>query len=403
MFKELLYGLDKAGGFKYWRIATLDLPDCTSQIVVTHGKEGGKMQEQVTTITEGKQGRSIEEQADFEARAKIKKQLDKNYRRSKEELEEIPLLPMLAYDYHDHGHRISYPAYVSDKFDGVRCLATCKVAGEVTLQSRTGQPYSVPHVEEELAEFMEPGDVLDGELYFHGYELEDITSAVKRTDPDKEIAKAEKKHSKSPTEENLAEVEHAKTIKKLRALMQFHVFDIVGKKVITLPFVDRLQALRDYFEERVPKESSIVLTVYNIVVSEEELKNYFHKDAVRRGYEGVMVRNYLGLYESGRRSADLQKYKEFIDAEFKIKSYHFDKDGFIVFEMINDVNSNEFNVILGSEDQKRRWAEIADTLVACYMTIQFQKRYKDSLLPQFPTGKAIREGKVVGGKFIPSM
>src|SRR5947207_13883646 len=87
-----------------------------------------------------------EQQADLEAQGRIKKQRDKGYRDSKEELEELPLLAMLAGDYNKIGHRIDYSkgVYLSDKLDGFRMVAKCIAMGGIELESRTGQPYSIP-------------------------------------------------------------------------------------------------------------------------------------------------------------------------------------------------------------------------------------------------------------------
>lgn len=105
METKLLYGLDKSGKYKVWSIWTNN-----NFLYIMHGQEGGKMQTKAERI-EGKNiGRSNEtspeQQAELEAESRYKKQLDKGYRPTKEELTELPLLPMLAADYLKQGHRI---------------------------------------------------------------------------------------------------------------------------------------------------------------------------------------------------------------------------------------------------------------------------------------------------------
>jgi hypothetical protein len=40
--------------------------------------------------------------------------------------------------------------------------------------------------------------------------------------------------------------------------------------------------------------------------------------------------------------------------------------------------------------------------ISKFLNVKFQSRYKGTLLPQFPTGEYIREGKMVNGEFVPS-
>ena len=411
MFSESLFGLDKKGGYKVWSI-TVEEVNCDSPeglLTILHGKEGGKQTEQVESCIIGKQGRTPYEQAVSEAEGRIKKQLDKGYRKTKEELSEVPLLAMLASDYNKVGHRIRYDCgvYVSDKLDGVRCMAKCTEDG-ITLESRTGQKYSLPHIEKELLAIMEVGDVLDGEIYKHGEVLQDITSAVKRTDTGKEVDKAKKKHAKSYTaaglqqnpmgreEECEREYFDAVKIHNLRSKLEFIVFDLPASPKL---FDERMHDLENY-AKGFQLEGKVKELEYRRVGDEVHMKE-LHLDAVKRGYEGVMLRNSFGVYESGKRSGDLQKYKTFVDSEFLILDVLPAKDNGSTLLVRNDLNKLTFNVTLGDMVSRKHQLDNKHDYIGKYLTVQYQSRYKWTLLPQFPSGKAVRDGSVVNGEFIP--
>lgn len=392
---ETLYGLDKKGGFKVWTIET----DEEGLLTVRHGKEGGKMTVKSEVVKVKNVGRSNQtspgQQAENEARGRIKKQNDKGYRANKEDLQALPVLPMLASDYNKVGHRIwekGQGVYGSDKLDGVRCLAKMQ-DGVVTLESRTGQPYSLPHVIEELQRTMREGEVLDGELYLHGKALQDITSAVKRTDPAEKFAEAQRKYAKCEmgTEEfgaAFAELEEAIMIAELRPQLQFIIFDTVTDDEFKFRLVE-LDKVATRFVDAGSKFVSVI--EYYTVVDDDHLRNVLHPDAVRRGFEGVMLRCAMGMYESGKRSAYLQKFKTFLDSEFRVIGTLLDKEGLIVFTCANDVKDNAFDVIFGSKEQKRIWALTPDAFTDKMLTVKYQTRYKNTLLPQFPTGVAFRD------------
>lgn len=402
---KTFYGKDKGGKYKVWKIE-VDHRQIDGQvfacIIINHGQEGGKMTEKVDRISEGKQGRNAFEQAVSEAEGRIKKQVDKGYRANKADLEDLPVLAMLSGDYHKIGHRIDYEngVHAPDKFDGLRCLVKCKSMGDITLESRTGQPYDVPHLVRELMFIMNPGDILDAEIYLHGYALQDITSAVKRPNTQAKIEAAERKVAKAKTLDDLIEAEaeltNAHLIHEIRPKLELHVFDIPSEK----PWHERLDDLFFYASVRFNYE--FVHMVDNpIAFSEEEMKE-LHKDAVRRGFEGVMLRNKFGMYESGKRSADLQKYKEFVDEEFEVLDILPAKDDGSVYVLKNNLNDLEFTCTMG--DMAARAAALAEKhlYVQKFMNVKFQSRYKGTLLPQFPTGQYIREGKMINGEFVPS-
>ncbi|ATN92915.1 hypothetical protein QGX11_gp152 [Pseudomonas phage PPSC2] len=377
---KTLYGLDKKGGFKVWTITTSE----AGELTISHGKEGGKQTIKNEHITEGKQGRSVGEQAELEAKARIKKQLDKNYREDKADLETLDVLAMLAADYRKQGHRIEYPCYGSVKYDGVRALAK-KRNGVVTIESRTSQAYDIPHLQAILTIHMQDGDIWDGEIYKHGYELQDIVSAVKRTDPQKEIDKAKRAYAKDDSEENEAAVIEAILVSELRDKLEFHIFDVVSDKT----FKERVEDL-DTLAGIAVVSPLIQITEYLWIANEEDMK-YKHKIAVELGYEGIMLRNFKGLYESGKRSADLQKYKEFLDSEFIILDVVPDKQGYGIYVVQNDLNDLTFQVVMGDMTARAKALDEKESLKNKPLTTRYQTRYKGTLLPQFPTGVAIRD------------
>jgi DNA ligase-1 len=397
-YEVKLFGLNKNGTYKVWNIGAFhvhggDLDKDGAGFTITHGQEGGKLTSKTEYVNEGKQGRTPYEQAVFQCESRVKTQLDKNYRTTKEELDDLPILAMLASNHQKDGKEelVEEGVYVSDKLDGIRCLAFCKLVQgvkQVLLKTRTGQDHSVPHIEAELLTIMEVGDILDGELYVHGPVLQDINSAVKRTDPEKKLEAAIKAHKKAigtdKEEKKAAEVEQAQLILEIRPKLEFRVFDIIEFDV---PFAQRLNNLTAY-SAKFKQGGKVVLVPYGFANCMDSLRK-LHKDAVSRGYEGIMYRTSHGEYESGKRSTELWKYKEMIDEEFRINGTTKDKQGYVVFTMQNNITDNEFNCVLG--DYSWRLAVADDDFAGQYMTVSFQSRYKKTLKPQFPAGKLIRE------------
>lgn len=359
-----LYGKNKDGSFKVWEVSTTG---CI--LSITFGKEGGKMQTKSEVIAGKNIGRANEttpvEQAELEAMSRWRKQIDKGYRETKEELEELPLLPMLAQDYLKQGHRIKYPCFGSPKLDGVRCLAI-RHHNQVELKSRGGKEYSVPHIQDQLFPIMKVGDVWDGELYIHGKYLEEIVSAVKKYND-------------------------------LTPNIEFIIFDMVKDESYEHRLIS-MQALRRYTLSCVEAPSIDVIEFCEI--QDENHMKQKHKEYVARGYEGVMLRNHGGKYESGKRSADLQKYKEMIEDDFLITGVTEDRNGNAVFIVYDRTANSEFNVVGGDFESRQRAVKHPEEFIGKWANIAFQTRYKDSKLPQFPVIRTIREGSLHGEEFI---
>lgn len=410
MYSKSMFGLNKNGTYKVWNIGVFhvhggDHEKDGAAFTITHGSEGGKLTSKTEYVNEGKQGRTPYEQAVLQAESRFKKQYDKNYRETKEELNDIPLLAMLSKDHTKDGKdkTVEDGVFTSDKLDGIRLTASCKLAEgvkEVNLKSRTGQPLSIPHIEAQLLEVMLVGEVFDGEAYVHGPVLQDINSAVQRTDTQAKVDAAQRKYAKAVGDDRIekayAELQNALLIHDLRPRLQFHVFDVVELEV---PFFERLELLREV-GKRFEGYSALVEVNYREAHSIEELTEQLH-DCINRGYEGIMYRTKDGVYESGKRSGGLFKFKLFFDEEFMINGTHKDKQGYVVFELLNNLNDETFDCVMG--DYTWRLAVADDDFNGQYMTVKFQARNKGTLIPQFGTGKDIRKGTVVDGVFIPSM
>ena len=353
-----LYKPDTKGNACIWSIAVND-----NSYTISHGKVGGKIQDKTTICAPKNVGRSNEstgrEQALKEAEAKwIERKDRKGYGLTVEAATDCNK-PMLAMDYHKAGHRITYPCLVQPKLDGVRAFIKRVNDDEVSITSRTGKdfPADLSHIKEWARRTMDVGLVLDGELYIHGKELEDIVSAVKKTKPS-------------------------------TAAVQFWIFDYVDPED---GFIQRLNWLHDNFF--IPDEDyePIILVETWEASSEKELKT-MHQEYVEEGYEGAMVRNFTGAYKAGKRSPDLQKYKTFFDAEFMILGILEDKDGNPVFQLACGADGRFQCVLKGDKDVNRAKYITGDTnVIGKYMTVKYQKKYRDSGLPQFPTGVAIRD------------
>lgn len=348
-----LYGLDKKGGFKVWKCWTEG-----DKLFLEHGKLGGKQQLKEEIIVGKNIGRSNEtspsEQAVLEMNSRANKQRDKGYRENKEDLGSLPLSAMLAQDYNKTKHKVEWPVICSRKLDGVRTLAF-KENGVVRLQSRGGKEYVVEHIQNDLIELMQEGDVWDGELYIHRKYLEEIVSAVKK-----------------PNENT--------------PLLQFIVFDVVSDK----PFSERLKDLTYISCTLLAKSSFIKAIDYGFAIDEKEMK-YWHRQFVAEGYEGCMLRTQDGLYESGKRSNGLFKYKEFLDDEFEIIGVEEDRNRNAVFKLYDPIANDTFTCTYGDFEQRKHQLLNPQEYVGKMLTVKYQNRYKDSKLPQFPVGLIIRD------------
>jgi len=358
---EKLYALASTGKVKTWQIEVHETMEGIGIITTSHGYLDGKIQSNPKLIRKGKNiGKSNEttpyQQAFNEAESKWKSKKDQNYIETIPDPNDAPriTLPMLAMDYHKRGHNINYPCYIQPKLNGVRCLVIRK-DGEFKFQSRNGKIYTtLEHLVPVLSEAMMTDDIFDGEVYFHGWTFQRIVSAVKKTN-------------------------------EYTPQLELWVYD---RGIAQVPFIERLQHL----ETKILPGTQVQLLKATEIDNAAQIKPY-HDKYVQEGYEGAIIRNVDGLYIFKDRCKDLQKYKEFIDEEFKIIGGVEGtglEEGCVIFVCVQE-EGIEFRVRpKGTRELRREWFKDIDKIIGKPLTVRYQERSEDNV-PIFPVGIAIRD------------
>ena len=221
--------------------------------------------------------------------------------------------PMLAYKVGKKKMEWNDSIYLQPKLDGVRCLIQREVfpisqgGARVVAYSRTGKEWkNINHILEELTPFFQkyPDVVLDGELYNHELrdDFEKIISLVRK---------------KKPTDEDRSEA---------KEMVQYHVYDIIDPDS-DKPFSLRNNFIKETFSyqeyaRKVRRAKilypSIKTLTFGLVQSRKHAYD-LHKLNVKAGYEGSILR--LDKSYEQKRSYNLQKFKDFHDAEAIIVGY----------------------------------------------------------------------------------
>ena len=127
--------------------------------------------------------------------------------------------------------------------------------------------------------------------------------------------------------------------------------------------------------------------------SHESFRSFF-STYIESGFEGIMLRTLGGVYRTGYRSKDLQKYKEFLEEEFTIIGYDqgSGRDEGTVIWVCETEQGKPFSVRpRGTMEQRSEWFKQGSRYVGKKLTVIFQERSEHGV-PRFPVGKAIRDG-----------
>lgn len=365
----LLYGVDKNGKEKVWQARVMSRERYATSII-TYGQTDGKKTIATRDYTTGKNvGKANEttpyQQCIQETERKWKDKIQKENYSQQPSSTPHTILPMLASTYSTTSTKrndIRYPCQCQPKLDGLRCLMYMK-EGTVHTQSRTGGVFeSLSYLSDAMRPVFTsyPDLIVDGELYTMDIPFETLTGLIKKkhlTDTDRDT---------------------------LRQHVKYHVYDLVSDE----PFLVRNQRIRDM--EWPPYV--VVVDTFEIQDVDECKARYAH--FVEQGYEGIMLRNTDGMYRTGFRSHDLQKYKEFQDQEYPIFGVEEGegRDKGCVIWVCRTPEGKSFRVRpRGSLEQRKTWFEQGDRYIGTPLTVIFQELSEQGV-PRFPVGKALRDG-----------
>jgi ATP-dependent DNA ligase len=369
-----LFGESSHGKTKMWSVAVVER-DGNGVIVQTHGYVDGKQVVNERVVTAGKNigkknATTAVSQAVAEAQSIWNKKKDAGYKPSEtapvvtnsDEVEpeatggDVPL-PMLAQDFNKRGKSIAFPCFAQRKLDGVRCVA---ISGK-GLFSRNGKATSVhlTHIRADV-DSLPAGTILDGELYSDDLTFQEIVGLVKK---------------------GTLKAGDADKMKKIHLCVYDTIRDASN--------ADRNAWLQSLFASNTFASLRLLPTV--TCASVEDVKN-LHAAYVAEGYEGLILRNMAGKYNVGHRSTDLQKYKEFEDAEYPVCGFK-EGDGVekgCVIWVCRTADGKEFAVRpRGTHEERLAAYATAGTMIGKPLTVRYQELTTDGI-PRFPVGIAFR-------------
>ena len=243
---------------------------------------------------------------------------------------------MLAHDGAKHPKKIIGECLVEYKYDGVRVIAIVK-KGNATLYSRNGKIFSnFPHIEEALSSSKYNNFVFDGEVMSN-----DFQELMKQV------------HRKSG----------ANTKDAYLALFDILPLNEFNNGVSKLNSIERKEVLRKLDNNF---KDSIKLVDYEVIDFDNPKGQAkfakMNKEALKMGYEGLMIKPKNDLYECKRSHAWL-KIKPFIEVTLKVTSIqegtgkHEGKLGAFTVEGTDD--GKFFSLSVGSgltdEDREKFW------------------------------------------------
>lgn len=372
---DTLYSGNKNGSVQQWTISVSG-----ATITKVYGQVKGALQTTTDVVRKGKNlGRTNATtpvtQARAEAKSQWEKKLKSGYVRVLSDAQsgavdtqfiEGGVEVMLAQKFSQHGNKISYPAFVQPKLDGVRCVAILD-AGVCTLWTRTRKPITgVPHIaraiEEQFSDRHRPGYaswstlVLDGELYQHDYKdkFEQIVSFVRQRDP-----------------------------KPGHKVVEYHVYDVIEE--------GDMFAARTWTVDELNLRAPLVQVVTTEVGSLDEVLSV-DTEHRRAGYEGTIVREAAAMYEPGR-SMGLQKIKQFDDAEFEVTGVQPGRGRMsdCAIFTCSTTNGATFTCKMeGALDTLKPYLANPDMVIGKMLTVRYQGLTNGGV-PRFPIGVSVRD------------
>ena len=201
--------------------------------------------------------------------------------------------------------------------------------------------------------------VLDGELFTFDLSFEEISGCARQT----------------------------KNVDKLKIVkLKYYIFDCY---IPDIGFENRSSILSEAFS-KLQLNTLILVETQRISTSIEIM----HDEYILQGYEGIMIRNAQGIYKLNYRSVDLQKYKCFIDNEYRIidvKEATGNDKGTAIFVCEDEKIKETFAVrARGTRESRAHYWTNSDEFIGKLLTVRYQNLTEYGL-PRFPVGIAVRD------------
>ena len=299
--------------------------DKQNRYFVIHRKSGlynGKLTDQPDKIVDrGKATRNMWDQVMLEAKHLVKEKLDKGYKEinmNPDECSESELLgvlsevvtgqngvpkPMLAKQADKVTNKKIFDKewYASRKIDGGRCLIYMGTDNKLHTASRGAMNYDAAMIEildnKSLVDLFKenPGLIMDGECYHHGYTLQQLNS----------IARTQK-----------TAVDYS--------ILQFYWYDIIDPNSTFDERWSYMQDIKDQMNFKFDPEREFKSGELRIqFVPQEEVIGWdnmmkLHNQYVSEGWEGLVVRDPDASYRPNGRTNDMIKIKIYKDDCFVV-------------------------------------------------------------------------------------
>lgn len=364
---DTLYGVARTGKVKQWGAKVIEHDDLTASIIINSGYVDGKIREIPKLIKKGKNiGRSNEttpfEQALSEAQSKWNGKRDENYEMVQMDPNNYTprlMLPQLAKGVGKG--KITFPAFIQPKLNGVCNLAETSADGTTLHHSRGGHLFETLEHLDVWLDRLGAGAPTHGELYVHGWSLQKIGSYTKKIKPDQH-------------------------------LLEYWIYDLAW---LNIPFDTRIDWVTVAIGALDP-DCPIKLTPTRVVYSYAEAKT-FHDKCVQQGFEGAMLKNTHGLYMFQYNSDDIEKVKSFEDDEFEIiggKEGTGGDTGCIIYRCVT-ANSREFDARpRGTVEARQEMFKNLPNDIGKMLTVRYAELSDDGIPLQpvgVPEAEAIRD------------
>jgi ATP-dependent DNA ligase len=263
------------------------------------------------------------------------------------------------------------PYYVQPKLDGIRCRVIIDPEDlKLKLYSSTNKLItSVPHLTQQLQQILVNHDdvvELDGELYKHGMNFQDITSIVSRT----------------------------VNLHSNHEVIDFHLFDCILTDRKAPQFHRTIKGVSEIYDT-IKKDKwcypNIKIVKTFLADDMDDIANILD-NSLDAGYEGVIIRNKLAKYER-KRSYNLMKLKPCREDKYYIVScqeeisIHGEPKNSLGALICKGESEHQFKVgtgpLLTRAHRQELWARRRE-LKGRVVRVKYQELTKDRKIPRFP-------------------